>query len=251
MLVFGLVFVLGKTSKPDLFVWKHQTLGRLWIRGFQVWTNPVNDAPATTSSRGEIPSHTRSNAKMTASDSAVSRPYGWKKNFTICKSAAQGSTAKILTAKPLSVEFGERYYMLVFGLVFVLGTTSKPDVFVWRHQTLGRLWIRGFRVWTNPVNDAPATTSSRGEIPSHTRSNAKMTASDVIVFQAIWMKKELHHLQVSCSGEYCKDPDCKNAFSCIWWKILHACLWPCLCTGQNVKAWPFCLEAPDFGEALN
>ena len=29
----------------------------------------------------------------------------------------------------------------------------------------------------------------------------------------VWMKKDFHHLQVSCSGEYCKDPDCKNAFS--------------------------------------
>ena len=102
---------------------------------------------------------------MTASDSAVFTPYGWKKNFTICKSAAQGSTAKILTAKTLSVEFGERYYMLVFGLVFVLGTTSKPDLFVWRHQTLGRLWIRGFQVWTNPGNDAPATSCSGKGIP--------------------------------------------------------------------------------------
>ena len=37
---------------------------------------------------------------------------------------------------------------------------------------------------------------------SITRSDVRMTASDGKVFQAIWLKKALHYLQVSCSGAF-------------------------------------------------
>ena len=70
------------------------------------------------------------------------------------------------------------------------------------------------------------------------------------------MKKRLHYLQVGCSGEYCKGPACKSAFSRRWWKILLYLLstyYLSLCWGKlqsrtiGRSAW----KAPDFGEALN
>ena len=37
---------------------------------------------------------------------------------------------------------------------------------------------------------------------SITRSDVRMIASDGTVFQAIWLKKALHYLQVSCSSAF-------------------------------------------------
>ena len=151
---------------------RHQTLGKLWIEGFQVWSNSVNDALATSTSVRGIPSQLQGRMyKWQPATAQSSRPYGWRRDCTICKSAAQESTAKILPANPPSVDVGEKYYCTYYLLTTCLcaGENFKAGRLAGaleRHQTLGKLWIEGFQVWSNSVNDAlPTSTSGRG-IPS-------------------------------------------------------------------------------------
>ena len=167
---------------------RHQTLGKLWIERFQVWSNSVNDALATSTSVRGIPSQLQGRMyKWQPATAQSSRPYGWRRDCTICKSAAQESTAKILPANPPSVDVGEKYYCTYYLLTTCLcaGENFKAGRLAGaleRHQTLGKLWIEGFQVWSNSVNDAlPTSTSGRG-IPSHTRSDVQVTASDSTVF---------------------------------------------------------------------